>query len=92
MIVIALLNARELTLLAVKFSNVAHSLVLPQTGRIGHEAYAIDAIAVVETVRLQQPILECETCAQRDFDKRIARRWPLENQFKDTPAFDFVLV
>ena len=83
-------NTGELALLAVQFPAVALGHIRPHAGLIRHEANAIDAVAVVESLRLENTLALPEFGAQSHIDEGIAAGRSLERQLKDSPALDRV--
>ena len=84
-------DAGERTLPAVQLLSVAPGDVGPFAPGVRHEADAVRALSIIETIYLHLPVLELEFGAETDIHKRIAGGRAREGYLKDVPAFNLAI-
>ena len=61
--------------------------IAPLALHVGHEAHAVDAVAVVEAVDVHAAMRVLETRAEAHVQERIAVRRAFQRQFENVPLF-----
>ena len=81
-------SAGETAGVAVEFGGRADGFVGPGAGRVGHEADAIGAVAVVEAFDLDGAVLLRELRGERDVAEGIAGGGAPEGELVEAPLLD----
>ena len=84
------LRACESAFFAVQFSLIAQCLVCPLANGVRHKSDAINAVAVVESLRLKDTTIKLKSTAQFHVQKGVPIFRSRQFQFKHAPAFNHV--
>ncbi len=82
----------KLPALAVEFLAIAVRGVAPLAADVGHQPHPVDAIAVVEAVRLYGSIPTLKTGRKFNVEIRIPLSGAIQGNLEDPPLFDSLIV